>query len=518
MTAVTALTAQNTVGVQGVEAPPVSFVATQMESVLSDIGADALKTGMVPSRELAKVVATAAARAGLVHSRSIVVDPVLVTSTGALLVPPSEVGPIARWLFPLAEVVTPNLPEAQVLLGMRDGEKIGDVPAMRAAARRLHALGPRWVLLKGGHLESADESVDVLFGGGDLLFELRAPRVDTRNTHGTGCTLGSSVAALLSRGHAAIRAAALAKRYVHGALCASAGLRLGAGHGALHHSHASHRWPPPPPIVAAAAAHAPKPTLDLGVYVITDAKLNAKHGRSLRQAVEAAIAGGATIIQLREKNIDSRPFVEAARECVVVHAVRIEHIARTHPRDLQPLLSRSTPLPPLTSPHTSTTPSPHTHPRMRAHRQAAAGSGVPVLINDRIDVALASGAAGVHLGQTDMDAATARSLLGPQKIVGVTAKTPELAREAVAAGADYVGCGAVYPTSTKDSSCIGLPGLAAVCAAIAPTPVVGIGGVVLANAAEVVGAGAGGVAVVSAVFDVADVASATRALRRVVVG
>lgn len=327
MTAVTALTAQNTVGVQGVEAPPVSFVATQMESVLSDIGADALKTGMIPSRELAKVVATAAARAGLVHSRSIVVDPVLVTSSGALLVPPAEVGPIARWLFPLAEVVTPNLPEAQVLLGMRDGEKIGDVPAMRAAARRLHAFGSRWVLLKGGHLESADESVDVLFGGGDLIFELRAPRVDTRNTHGTGCTLGSSVAALLARGHVAIRAAALAKRYVHGALCASAGLRLGAGHGALHHSHATHRWPPPPPITAA-AAYAPKPAFDLGVYVITDAKLNAKHDRSLHQAVEAAIAGGATIIQLREKNLDSRSFMEAARECVAVHEFRIEHASR----------------------------------------------------------------------------------------------------------------------------------------------------------------------------------------------
>lgn len=141
-----------------------------------------------------------------------------------------------------------------------------------------------------------------------------------------------------------------------------------------------------------------------------------------------------------------------------------------------------------------------------------------MLVNDRIDVALASGAAGVHLGQTDMDAATARSLLGPQKIIGVTAKTPEMAREAVAAGADYIGCGAVYPTSTKDSSCIGLSGLAAVCAAVAPTPVVGIGGVALANAAEVVGAGAGGVAVVSAVFDTADVASATRALCRALGG
>ena len=147
---------------------------------------------------------------------------------------------------------------------------------------------------------------------------------------------------------------------------------------------------------------------------------------------------------------------------------------------------------------------------------AAKGSGVPVLINDRVDIALASGAAGAHLGQEDLDVTTARKILGPAAIIGATAKTPELAKRAVAMGADYIGSGAVYETSTKSSSCIGLEGLSAVCAAIHPVPVVGIGGIGHENARAVVEAGgAQGVAVVSAVFDAKDVQAATEALLQV---
>jgi len=204
--------------------------------------------------------------------------------------------------------------------------------------------------------------------------------------------------------------------------------------------------------------------LDLSCYVITDTRLNAKHSRSLGEAVRLAIAGGATIIQVREKETTGKELVLNAREAV----------------------------------------------------SAAKGSNVPVLINDRVDVALASGADGVHLGQDDMDVTTARRLLGPNAIIGATAKTPELARAAVAMGADYVGSGAVYETATKSSSCIGLRGLSAVCEAIKPVPVVGIGGVEHSNAAEVIRAGAQGVAVVSAVFGSKDVRSATEALLKVV--
>ena len=248
---------------------------------------------------------------------------------------------------------------------------------------------------------------------------------------------------------------------MHGALAASASLALGSGpHGPLHHSYATHAWPVAPPIGGGRGA---KPALDLSVYAITDARLHAKHGHQVADAVAAAIRGGATIIQLREKELESRAFAALAAQCVA----------------------------------------------------AAAGSGVPVLINDRVDIALASGAAGVHLGQGDLDAATARRLLGPAAIIGVTAKTAALGRAAQAAGADYLGTGAVYPTATKDSSCIGLEGLQAVCAAV-DIPVVGIGGITLGNAAAVVEAGAQGVAVVSAVFDAPDIAEATAALSRVV--
>ena len=260
MTAVTALTAQNTVGVQGVDAPSLDFVDLQMESVLSDIGADAIKTGMLPSADLAARIAARAARSGVVHQRSLVIDPVLVTSSGALLVPREEVGPIARWLFPLAEVVTPNVPEAECLLrsvGGGDDNTITDLPSMLRAARRLHALGSRWVLLKGGHLEEGDECADVLYGGEGEAYVLCAPRVTTANTHGTGCTLASTVAALLPRGRGAPRAAAMAKRYLHGALQSSARLAIGGGpHGPLHHGYASHAWPPPPPTAAPTRAMA----------------------------------------------------------------------------------------------------------------------------------------------------------------------------------------------------------------------------------------------------------------------
>ena len=359
-TAVTALTAQNTDGVQGVEPTPLDFVQMQMSSVLGDIGADALKTGMLPSAALAARIATAAATAGVVHGRALVVDPVLVTSSGFLLVPEKEVLPIARWLFPLAEVVTPNLPEAECLLRSigaspgkdddttQNGYAISTLAGMHRAAKQLHALGSRWVLLKGGHMEGGHESVDVLYGGDGESFELRAPRIVTANTHGTGCTLASTVAALLARGHSAVRAASLAKQYLHGALQSSAPLQIGEGaHGPLHHSYMAHSWPPPPvTALRRQGGHVASTTgatrwgglarsaLDLSCYVITDTRLNAKHSRSLGEAVRLAIAGGATIIQVREKETTGKELVLNAREAV----------------------------------------------------SAAKGSNVPVLINDRVDV------------------------------------------------------------------------------------------------------------------------------------
>lgn len=142
--------------------------------------------------------------------------------------------------------------------------------------------------------------------------------------------------------------------------------------------------------------------------------------------------------------------------------------------------------------------------------------GVPVIINDRVDIALAVDADGVHVGQSDMPAPVVRRLLGPHKILGVSVKTPQQAVQAVQDGADYLGCGAVYPTGTKDSDVIGLQGLTAVCEAAHPVPVVSIGGVGLANAADTVQAGAAGIAVVSAVFAAPDAQAAAAELRAAV--
>jgi hydroxymethylpyrimidine/phosphomethylpyrimidine kinase len=219
MSVVTALTAQNTVGVHGIHEIPPSFVDKQMEVVLSDIGADAIKTGMLARSEIISVVARKIRQYGLKH---VVVDPVMVAKSGDSLLRKDAQEALIRELIPLAWVVTPNLPEASVLAGFR----VASIEEMRKAARRIHQLGAKHVVVKGGHLKG--RAVDLLYDG-KRFEEMVAPRMKTNNTHGTGCTFASAIATLLARGEPVDEAVRKAKTFI--TLAIQSGLPLGKGHG-----------------------------------------------------------------------------------------------------------------------------------------------------------------------------------------------------------------------------------------------------------------------------------------------
>jgi hydroxymethylpyrimidine/phosphomethylpyrimidine kinase len=230
MAVVTALTAQNTRGVSGVEAVSPGFVEDQIEAIFEDIRVDAVKIGMIANAGIARAVA------GLLSARQgvpIVLDPVMVAKGGSALLAPDAVEALTTRLLPLAAVLTPNLPEAAALLG----EPVAtDRAGMAAQATRLRALGPQAVLVKGGHLEG-EGSPDVLAtADGTEWFE--AERIATANTHGTGCTLSSAIAAELAKGANASEAVRAAKTYLAGAIAAAERLSVGSGHGPVHHFHA----------------------------------------------------------------------------------------------------------------------------------------------------------------------------------------------------------------------------------------------------------------------------------------
>ncbi|MXN50523.1 bifunctional hydroxymethylpyrimidine kinase/phosphomethylpyrimidine kinase [Shinella sp. AETb1-6] len=230
MAVLTALTAQNTQGVSGLHLVPPAFVAAQIADVFADVRVGAVKIGMIASGEIAEAVANALSPH---RSVPVVLDPVMIAKGGASLLAADAVEALTRRLLPLSTLLTPNLPEAAALLGEAEAT---DRAAMESQAKRLLALGPKAVLLKGGHLPG-NESPDVLAMPGALRW-FEGVRVLTRNTHGTGCTLSSAVAAELGKGHSLPDAVAAAKSFVAGAVRGSGALAVGAGHGPLHHFHA----------------------------------------------------------------------------------------------------------------------------------------------------------------------------------------------------------------------------------------------------------------------------------------
>jgi hydroxymethylpyrimidine/phosphomethylpyrimidine kinase len=225
--AITALTAQNTLGVHDVYPVDIAFIQKQMRVVLSDIGADSLKTGMLHSPEVIEAVCTVLETdaAGI----PVVVDPVMVAKGGASLLADEAVATLRDRLMPLAHVITPNIPEAETLLG----EKISSLDDMKAAAEKLKSMGPAAVVLKGGHIEGNDLTDVLLDDDGFHLFE--TTRVETVHTHGTGCTLASSIATGIAQSMPLPAAVGRAQAYVIAAIRGAPG--FGAGHGPIDHGH-----------------------------------------------------------------------------------------------------------------------------------------------------------------------------------------------------------------------------------------------------------------------------------------
>lgn len=238
MSVITAVVAQNTHGVRGIIALEPDFVAAQLAAVTDDVRVDAIKIGMVAN---AGIVAAIARGLDTVPEVPVVLDPVMVAKSGDHLLAQDTVAAIRDELLPRATVITPNLPEGSVLAG---GAEPRDVEGMRELLRRLRGCGSEWVLLKGGHL-AGEASVDLLasrHADEPRVREYAAPRIRTRNTHGTGCTLSAAIAALLSR-HDVPTSVELAKRYLTGALRHADELEVGSGHGPVHHFH--ELWPVP---------------------------------------------------------------------------------------------------------------------------------------------------------------------------------------------------------------------------------------------------------------------------------
>jgi hydroxymethylpyrimidine/phosphomethylpyrimidine kinase len=225
MSAITALTAQNTVGVQSIFEVTPEFIMEQIKSIMSDIGTDAAKTGMLANEIIVETVAEAIEK---FHIPNVVVDPVMIAKSGDPLLSESARQTIKQRLIPLATVVTPNVFEAETMMNMR----IRTIEDMKTAARELKQTGCKWIVIKGGHLQDERDAVDVVYNG-QVFHLLKSPRFETKNTHGTGCTFSSAIAAGLAKGYELLKAIQQAKQFITEAIKQS--YSIGKGHGPTNH-------------------------------------------------------------------------------------------------------------------------------------------------------------------------------------------------------------------------------------------------------------------------------------------
>lgn len=232
-TAITALTAQNTVGVKAISAIPASFVKKQLCAILDDIGTDSIKIGMLHQKSVIKIVGQTLRDYALNHKNNIVLDPVMISTSGHALLKDSCIHAIIKELFPLATLITPNLQESCFLLQ----QKIKTKQDYIIAAKKLHQLGALNVLIKGGDdNHNQKEALDLLYlGEEDQLIWFKSPKIKTVNTHGTGCTLSSAIASYLALGHSLKESVQLSKKYITEVIYAGKNYHLGQGHGPVHH-------------------------------------------------------------------------------------------------------------------------------------------------------------------------------------------------------------------------------------------------------------------------------------------
>ena len=232
MSAITAITAQNTLGVDAIYMIDANFVAKQIDSVMNDFGADAWKTGMLVNDEIIKIVSKKVVEYNI---EKLIVDPVMVAKGGDLLLRKEANYALIENLIPLAYIITPNHHEAEVITNM----KINNLIDAEDGAKLIYKMGAKNVLIKGGHIPNIKDAIDILYDGKDIT-QIKAPRIETKNTHGTGCTYASSIAAEIAKGNDVKTAINISKEYLTKAILSAKNLELGKGHGPLNHfSHFS---------------------------------------------------------------------------------------------------------------------------------------------------------------------------------------------------------------------------------------------------------------------------------------
>lgn len=231
MSVITALTAQNTIEVQGILDIKADFVGKQIDSVMNDIGADAWKTGMLSNAEIIHVVAN---RAKKYNVNLLVVDPVMVAKSGDFLLKEDAKNNLITKLLPLSYIITPNIHETKVLTGL----KLESYDEVKDAAIKIYEMGAKNVLIKGGHMGFTDDAIDLLYNGKNFT-EFKAKRIRTKNTHGTGCTYASAIASELAKENDVIKAVHIAKAYLTAAIKKSDELHIGKGHGPVNHFQGS---------------------------------------------------------------------------------------------------------------------------------------------------------------------------------------------------------------------------------------------------------------------------------------
>ncbi len=450
-TAVTAVTVQNTEGVKYVHKLPAQVVYDQIAAVMEDITVDAVKIGMVNDAEtLCAIVHALTAH----KPKFLVVDPVMVSTSGCALMQPDALAVMKEQLLPIVDLVTPNLPEAFVLAG--------DECPVDEAAQAISRLGVKALLIKGGHAEGMVKTDYLyIYKGGDVKrVELPAAAVDTVNTHGTGCTLSSAIAAFAACGCGLEDAVRRAKEYLTEALKAGAGIRVGDGHGPVCH------------FVKPADSQAGEPTSLLKVVTDDTSNRIARSSADYLPAVSLqfithftdkysysdsammALEGGCRWIQLRMKDADETEIERVARQIL---------------------------------------------PECRRR-------GAVFIIDDHVKLALRVGADGVHLGKNDMPVDEARRIVGGDFIIGGTANTFEDVQRLAAQGADYIGCGPFRFTTTKKNLApmLGIDGYRRILSQMnehgIELPLVAIGGITHDDIPQLMAAGVTGIALSGSVL------------------